>query len=149
MEEKTMLRRPAFLGVAVLLAISATPAMATIDLVNATVTCNFYSLSASASALTPKQSYTINYEIDFQGSSFMPPIPGSITFTAPSSGTFSDTVTGTFPTLVGSYALSGTATLINSNDIPIADTAIAFSPTGLTCAPPPQSTAPSDKPVEL
>jgi hypothetical protein len=120
-----------------LFALSATPALANhIDTANATMTCNGYSLYVSASALVPKQSYTISYTINVSPGSTGFPITGSIPFTAPSSGTFSYTVTGSFPALTGSFTFSGTATLEGFNTIDI-----QFSPTSLTCAPPPVCSA--------
>lgn len=125
-----------------LLAVVATPALAgQFNSANAATTCNAYSLVFGASALIPGTEYTISYEIDGSPVSSGFPITGSIPFTAPASGTFTDTVSASFPSLVGSYAFSGTATLTagNGKDNP-ANTVITFSPSSLTCAPPPPPT---------
>lgn len=120
-----------------LLILSAMPALAgQFNTANASTTCNAYGLALAVSALTPGAQYTLSYEIDDSPSSDGFPITGSIPFTAPASGTFSDTVTASFPMLAGSFAFSGTATLTGGNgkEGP-ASTVISFSPSSMTCAP--------------
>jgi hypothetical protein len=108
-----------------------TPAWANhIDSADATMTCSTFSLTVSASALTPGTNYEIDFTIGISPGASGFPITGSIPFTATSS-TFSDTVTGSFPTLAGTFTFSGTASLVNENTIDI-----SFSPSTLTCAPP-------------
>ncbi len=121
-----------------LLVLSATPALASLDSANATATCNAYSLALSASELTPGAQYTISYSIDVSPSPSGFPLTESIPFTAPDSGTFTDTVTGSFPALTGSFMFSGMASLArtDSKDNP-STIDISFSPSSLTCAPPP------------
>ena len=121
-----------------LLALSATPALATVFTANATTTCSTYSLALTATDLTPGAQYTVSYYVDVAPGSNGLPVSGSILFTAPDSGTFTDTVTGSFPALAGSFTFSGTATLTaaNSKGDPWF-TNINFSPSTLTCSPPP------------
>ena len=121
-----------------LLVLSATPALASIGTANATTTCGAYSLALSASGLTPGSQYIIDYSIEVSPGSSGFPLIASIPFTAPASGTFTDTVTGSFPTLVGSFTFSGTASLmpIFSKADP-STTNISFSPSTLTCGPAP------------
>ncbi len=122
-----------------LLVLSATPALATTFTANATTTCSTYSLALTASDLMPGAQYTISFFIDVAPGSNGLPVSGSIPFTAPDSGTFTDTVTGSFPALAGSFTFSGTATL--SAGSPKDETSwtinIDFSPSTLTCGPPP------------
>jgi hypothetical protein len=120
--------------VAGVLALSPTLAMADhTDTANATMNCSTYSLFVSASALSSGTQYTINFTIDISPGSAGFPITGSTgTFVAPPSGTFSETLTGSFPPLTGSFEFSGTATLMGQNTINI-----SFSPTSLTCGTPP------------
>jgi hypothetical protein len=117
------------LGFAVL---SATPAFANhVDTANVTVTCNAFSISVDASALSPGTKYQISYTIEtspYAG----PAITGVIPFTASSTTTFEATVWGSFPALIGSYNFNGTASLVGHNTVPI-----AFSPTSLSCGQPP------------
>jgi len=133
-----MLRKhPVLLGLltCIILAIFATPALANhIDTATATVTCTSYTLRLTASALVPGRSYTINYTITLTPTAGGSPITvtDSISFTAPSSGTFSDTVTKPLGPLTADYMLSGSATLKGFNTI-----AISFSPDTVNCAPPP------------
>jgi hypothetical protein len=121
-----------------LLVLSATPALASFGTATATTTCGAYSLALSASGLTPGTQYIIDYSIEVSPVSSGLPLIASIPFTAPASGTFTDTVTGSFPTLVGSFTFSGTASLM-----PIFSKAdpstinISFSPSTLTCGPSP------------
>jgi hypothetical protein len=100
----------------------------------ATVTCNAYSLSVSASGLA-----AANYDVDFTidpSPSGGSPITGSIpiSINPKMSDTFDGTVTGSFPALSGNFSFSGTVTLVGSNTI-----SIDFSPTSLTCGTPPPS----------
>ena len=112
----------------------ATPALAILNTANATVTCNAYSLSVSASELTPGTAYTINYEIDSSPYASGFPILGSIPFTATST-TFNSTVSGSFPALNGNFSFSGTAQ--SAGDKGGIDTiSINFSPANLTCGAP-------------
>ena len=104
-----------------------------IDTAVAKVTCTSYSLTVSASELTPGTSYTINYQIVLTPPSGSPTtITGLISFTGLSSGTFSTTITKALGPLTANYTLSGTATLQGQNTI-----SIAFSPGSIQCAPPP------------
>lgn len=100
------------------------------------MTCNAYGLALAVSGLTPGVQYTLSYEIDASPWSTGFPIMGSIPFMAPTSGTFSNTVTASFPPLGGSFSFSGTATLLGGNgkEDP-ASMPITFSPSSLTCAP--------------
>jgi hypothetical protein len=90
----------------------------------------------SASALVPGSQYTLSYQIVASPDSGGFPVMGSIPFTAPGSGAFSTTVTGSLPALAGSFALSGTAivTGVSTNDY--ANITITFAPSSMTCAPP-------------
>ncbi len=121
-----------------LLVLSATPALASTFTANATTTCSTYSLALIASDLIPGAQYTFSFSVEVSPSSNGLPLFGSIPFTAPDSGTFTDTVTGAFPTLAGSYTFSGTATLnqVISKEGP-STIFINFSPSALTCGPPP------------
>jgi hypothetical protein len=121
-----------------LLVLSATPALATTFTANATTTCSTYGLALTASGLMPGAQYTITYSIEVSPGSNGLPLVESIPFTAPDSGTFTDTVTGSFPALAGSFTFSGTASLaaaISKSDP--STTNINFSPSTLTCGPPP------------
>jgi hypothetical protein len=93
------------------------------------MTCSTFSVTVSASALVPGTNYEIDFTIDVSPGASGFPIIDSIPFTATSS-TFSDTVTGSFPTLEGTFTFSGTASLVNHNTIDI-----SFSPSTLTCTP--------------
>jgi hypothetical protein len=96
----------------------------------ASVTCNAYVLTVSASELA-----AANYEIDFtiDPSPLGSPITGSIPLNVnpKMSDSFDGTVTGTFPALSGNVSFSGTATLAGSNTI-----SIDFSQTNLACGTP-------------
>lgn len=96
----------------------------------AAVTCNAYSLSVNAWDLVPGN-YQIDYKIDTLESSDGFPVTGSIPFSTGKSEDFVDTVTGSFPTLNGSFSFSGTVTLAGSA------ASINFSPTNVTCQTPP------------
>lgn len=96
----------------------------------ATVTCNAYSLSVAASGLSGTN-YQIDFKIDSLPSSDSFPITGSIPVNTEKSDVFYDTITGSFPSLNGSFSFSGTAILDGST------TSIEFSPTNLTCETPP------------
>ncbi|MBB5318201.1 hypothetical protein [Tunturibacter empetritectus] len=115
-----------------LIFLCATPVLANhVDTANATVTCNAYSFSVDASALSPGTKYEISYTIEtspYAG----PAITGVIPFTASSTTTFEATVWGSFPALIGSYNFYGTASLVGHNTVPI-----LFSPTSLSCGAPP------------
>jgi hypothetical protein len=97
------------------LLVSATPALADIDTAAATTTCSTYSLSVSASGMLPATSNSLLYIINVSPVASGFPITGEIDFVASESGTFSDTITGSFPALAGSYTFSGTATLVGPN----------------------------------
>ena len=103
-----------------------------VNTAEAAVTCNAYIFSVSASDLQTATNYQIDYKIDPSPASGGSSITGSIPFNTGKSEVFDETVTGTFPTLNGSFNFSGTATLDG------ATTNIVFSPTNLTCntAPP-------------
>src|SRR5579863_6072646 len=94
-----------------LLVLSSTPALAAIFTADATTTCSNYSLALTATDLVPGAQYTISFSIDVSPGSNGLPVSGSIPIIAPDSGTFTDTITGSFPTLAGSFAFYGTATL--------------------------------------
>ena len=98
-----------------LLVLSATPALASVFTANATTTCSTYSLALSASDLAPGAQYTLSFSIDVSPGSSGLPVSGYIPFTAPDSGTFTDTVTGSFPALTGTFTFYGTATLTPSD----------------------------------
>ena len=121
-----------------LLVLSATPALASFGTATATTTCGAYSLALSAPGLMPGMKYALVYSIEVSPGSTGLPITGSIPFTVPDSGTFTDTITGSFPTLVGSFTFSGTASLmpIFSKEDP-STININFSPSNLTCGPVP------------
>ncbi len=117
------------------LVLCATPALAIVDTANATITCNAYNLSVSASQLIPGTSYTIDFEIDSSPYASGFPIIGSIPFTATST-TFNSTVTGSFPALSGNFSFSGTAGSAGYKGS--TDTiSINVSPINLTCGVPP------------
>lgn len=121
--------------IAGLVLLCATPVFANhVDTANATVTCNAYSFSVSASELSPGTKYEIAYTID-TSPSVGAPITGSIPLTANSSRVFDATIWGSFPALTGSYTFTGTASLVGHNTVPI-----QFSPTSLTCGAPPPPT---------
>lgn len=89
-----MLRRcSAVVGkVVTLLALFTAPAMANhVDTATASVSCNSYTITLTASALNPGQSYTINFSITLTPSSGSPmTVSGSTgSFMSNSSGTFS------------------------------------------------------------
>jgi hypothetical protein len=118
------------------LALFTAPALANhIDSANASVGCSSYTISLAASALAQGQSYTIDFSIILTPSSG-PGITISGTtgsFLANPSGTFSATITNPLGPLTGNFTLSGSATLVGLNTIPI-----LFSPTNsLGCQPPP------------
>jgi hypothetical protein len=94
-----------------LFVLSATPALASNFTANATTTTSTYSLALTASDLMPGAQYTISFYVNVAPGSNGLPLTGSIPFTAPASGIFTDTVTGSFPALVGTFTFSGTATL--------------------------------------
>jgi hypothetical protein len=118
------------------LLVSATPALADIETATATTTCSTYSLSVSASGMLPATSNSLLYIINVSPVASGFPITGEIDFVASESGTFSDTITGSFPALAGSYTFSGTATLVGPNKGGFPTQEISFSPSSLTCAPP-------------
>jgi hypothetical protein len=84
------------------------------------LTCDSFTITLSASDLNPGQNYEINWSISATGTCFPPSTADySITFTAPSSGTFSTTVTKTFPAPDCPPTFTGSATLAGENTIPI------------------------------
>lgn len=125
-----------------LLVLSATPALAGNLTANATTTCSTYSLALTASGLMPGAQYTITYSIEVSPGSNGLLLVQSIPFTVPDSGTFTDTVTGSFPALAGSFTFSGAVSLAAaiSKDNP-STININFSPSTLTCGPPHRSLA--------
>jgi hypothetical protein len=118
------------------LLVSATPALADINTATATTTCNSYSLAVSESGLLPAASYNLLYSINVSPVASGFPVTGEIDFVASNSGTFSDTITGSFPALNGSYTFSGTVTLVGPNKGNFPTQEISFSPSSLTCALP-------------
>jgi hypothetical protein len=112
----------------------ATPALANVDAANATITCNAYSLSVSASQLIPGNNYEIDYEIDSSPYASGFPITGTIPFTATSS-TFNSTVTGSFPALNGNFSFSGTASMPGYKG-DLQTVSIDLSPSNLSCGTP-------------
>ncbi len=122
----------AFFGMFVL---CANPALASVSTANATITCNAYNLSVSASQLIPGLTYEIDYTIDSSPYASGFPITGTIPFTATSS-TFNDTVTGSFPALNGNFSFSGTASMPGFKG-DVSTVSINFSPTNLSCGTPP------------
>jgi len=99
-------------------------------------TCTSYTISISASALVPGANYAIDYAITATPTSGVGFGIGSlIPFTAPSSGTFSTTLTNPFGPLNGAFSFSGSASLVvgenTINTIPI-----TFSPSSLSCPTP-------------
>jgi hypothetical protein len=118
-----------------LILLGATPVLANhLDTANVTVTCNAYSFSVAASALSPGTKYQISYAIETSPYSGAP-ITGTIPLTASSTTTFEATVWGSFPALIGTYNFTGTASLVGHNTVPI-----LFSPTSLSCGAPPPPT---------
>src|ERR1700704_545800 len=96
--------RAAFGGLFGMFVLCAAPALAQqVNAAYATVTCNAYSLSVSASGLVG--TVGMNDEIDFTINpsplSGGPPITGSIPFNPGKSDTFDGTVAGSFKTLHG------------------------------------------------
>ena len=89
-----------------LLVLSATPSLASNFTANATTTCSTYSLALTASDLMPGAQYTITYSIEVSPGSNGLPLVESIPFTVPDSGTITDTVTGSFPALAGSFTFA-------------------------------------------
>jgi hypothetical protein len=119
-----MLRKVSvFIGLAWLLALSATPALAggplppEITQATATANCQGYSLTVWATNLPVGTTYTIDYSFTVTCGGAAPvTVPGSVTFQATAtsqsvtaSGTFSPTIT-----LKGSCDVSGSATLTSS-----------------------------------
>ena len=120
-----------------LLVLSATPAVASYFDANATTTCSAYSLALSASALSPGTQYTLTYLIENSSGTNGFPVTGSLSFTAPGSGTFSDTVMGSFPAINGTVSFSGMASLASPATKDPITIPISFSPSSVTCTPPP------------
>jgi hypothetical protein len=121
-----------------LVLLGATPVFANhVDSANVTITCDSFSISLAASALSPGTKYEIAYQFE-PSPSVGTPIVGSIPLTATASQVFDATIWGSFAPLVGSYTFTGTASLVGHNTIPI-----QFSPTSLTCGsqPPPPKTS--------
>jgi hypothetical protein len=115
-----------------LILLCATPVLANhVDTANVTVTCNAYSFSVAASALSPGTKYQISYAIETSPYSGTP-VTGTIPLTATSTTTFEATVWGSFPALIGTYNFTGTASLVGHNTVPI-----LFSPTSISCGAPP------------
>ena len=110
------------------ISLGATPAMAN-HIVSASVTddCTGYQITVTATALAVGKQYTIKWTIN----GLPQVVHDQITFTA-SSTSFTTTVAKKWSdygiTLNGDYTLSGTATLVNHNTVPI-----TFSPAQLSC----------------
>lgn len=126
-----MLRKHlAFFGLAGLLALSATPALANhIDTATVNPGCNSVTYNVSASDLTVGTNYTITCTI----SGYPTTISESGSFTATSTTFASGPITQAIGPFTGNFTPSGTCTLVGENTIPI-----TFSPATISCpAPPP------------
>jgi hypothetical protein len=130
-----MFKRSSALLVLGLMALSAVPASAhVLTSAKATANCQGFKLTLVAADLTPGKIYVIDYSFTITCNNGSPTtVPGSKTFTA--TGT-SETVTasGTFSGLSGKCVVSGRATLVGHNTIPIiinGGTSITLS-----CGPP-------------
>jgi hypothetical protein len=118
-----MKRTLAVCGVVLSLLVFAHPARANVLTgATATVTCNGFSLTVDASALTTGTSYTINFTFTLTPTSGPPiTVPGTINFTATSS-TAVETFSGTWPgaPLTASFTVTGSAVLTSSGStVPI------------------------------
>jgi hypothetical protein len=124
-ESPIVLKRLAALGIPLaLLTIFAVPAARAdhIDTAHVTqLTCDSFTITLSASALTPGQSYEIDFSVSVTDTACMPPgtVTYSVPFTAPPSGTFTTTLTKTFPPARCPLTFSGSATLVGENMISI------------------------------
>jgi len=121
------------LGITLMVALCATPALANhVDTATVNANCNGYAISLAASALNPNTNYTITWTITLTPTSGSPiTVTGSDPFYSQIYTTASTTLTANFPPLAGAYTLSGTATLVGFNTIPI-----TFSPPTLSCPVP-------------
>jgi len=105
-------KRLTFLGIAIaLMTILVTPAVAnTLKTATATANCAGYSLTVSATDLSPGTTYTINYTFTVTPPSTT--FSGTITFTATASAA-TETASGTW-SLTSNSTVTGSATLTNS-----------------------------------
>jgi len=130
----TLTNRLNVLGITLMVALCATPALANhVDTATVNASCNGYAISLAASALNPNTNYTITWTITLTPTSGSPiTVTGSDPFFSQSFTTASTTLTENFPPLAGGYTLSGTATLVGFNTIPI-----TFLHPTLSCPVPP------------
>jgi uncharacterized repeat protein (TIGR01451 family) len=130
------------LGIALMLALCATPALANhVDTANVNASCNGYSISLAASSLTPGDFYTIYWTIDIDGvaavnNEFYEFDASAPTQTATLSRTWSQygiTLT------TGNHTFTGQAVLVGVTQNQTFNTLqITFSPTTLSCPTKPQ-----------
>jgi len=129
----------AFFGVAGVLALSATPALAS-GLLSASVllNCASYTFIAQTWNLTPGSQYSISYNFVLTSTTGAPPISSgnTITFTTVSTTSTQTLIQGFAPPLAADYAGLGSATLVNLTTSTTPDTApITLSPSPVSCAP--------------
>ena len=130
-----MRKYPVILAIAfVLLAGLAVPASAH-ELVSAQVTpgCGSYTITFTSIDLATADNYTITWTINGLGPTA---ISNSVSF-GNVSGTFTNSVTGSFPTLTGSFTPSGSATFVDHSNGETNTVLISFSPSSITCPGPP------------
>jgi hypothetical protein len=122
-----------------LLALAPYPARANhVDSASASVLCNSYSITVSASELTDTGvTFAISYTLTLTPTSGSPiTITDSIPVTSDSNGTFTGTVTKPIGPLTGEFTVSGTASLLE--DKVVQNTVdIGFSTSTFSCGTPP------------
>ncbi len=122
-----------------LLALAPSPARANhVDSASASVLCNSYSITVSASELTDTGvSFSISYTLTLTPTSGPPiTITDSIPVTPDSNGTFTGTVTKPIGPLSGEFTVSGTASLVEDNVVQNT-VDIGFSTSTFSCGTPP------------
>ena len=119
-------------------ALSASPALANhIDTASATVLCNSYSITVTASELTDVATFSIPYTITLTPSSGPAiTINDSIPVTPDSNGNFTATVTKPIGPLSGDFTVSGSASLLE-NSVVDNTVDISFSTPTFSCGAPP------------
>ncbi len=119
-----------------LMMLSALPASANVlKSATATANCQGYTLTATAADLVKGKTYVIDYNFALSCNGGSPVnVPGSITFTA-TAKTQTVTASGTFPGLVGSCVVTGTAALEVGKDKVIVIIINGVSKAPLSCSP--------------
>jgi hypothetical protein len=134
-----------------LVAILSVPASANVvKSAKATANCQGYTLIMVAADLIPGKTYVIDYTFTITCNNGSPiTVPGSKTFAATGT-TETVTASGAFPGLSGKCVVTGTATLVGHNTIPIiinGGTSATLSCTAFVCTIPPSGTQISGGPV--